>query len=100
DWFAGYRHGASQARQSGLRRRVTGPSSFANPVREHGGRPPIWPQGTEELPIPRQAEPMPIPPAESSGLGNLGQTAIPNLPRLGSPVPGKLGAIDNGGGLT
>jgi hypothetical protein len=31
DWFAGFRHGATAARESGQRRWITGPSALANP---------------------------------------------------------------------
>ncbi|MBI1830580.1 MAG: hypothetical protein HYR84_03910, partial [Planctomycetes bacterium] len=49
DWFAGYRHGAALARETGARRWVTGPSSLPGELLAQG--PPDMPTFAPALPI-------------------------------------------------
>jgi hypothetical protein len=90
EWFAGYRHGAAAARQSGLRRWLTSPSSLT-PV---GGPPPapalpvgpILAEPARELPAPRPVHLLPPTggDAPASGQGEL--FPPPSGPPAASPV--------------
>ncbi len=74
-WFAGYRHGVTVARESGYRRLVTGPSSLpVLPAASPPGSPapvplpapaPVSPAPNEELPAPRTVPSSPgeVPPS-------------------------------------
>lgn len=78
DWFAGYRHGAAAARQSGYRELVTGPSALRVPVPGATAvvEAPLHPEmspGTAPTPVPTPGAipstlpmPLPAPSAEPS----------------------------------
>src|SRR5205814_477965 len=55
DWFAGYRHGASVARDTGVRRFITGPSGLhgsGEPAVDHPPHPKLEPNPWAPLPEP------------------------------------------------
>jgi hypothetical protein len=58
DWFAGYRHGAAMARDSGARRWITGPSSLQGELASHPmpQEPPLV-----DRPVPEKLTPIPLP---------------------------------------
>lgn len=81
DWFAGYRHGATIAQQSGFRQLVTGPANFGA-IGTHAP-PPDFHQDAlpHEIVVPREVLPTPrekpLPPGPNSKVPPLAQDIVP-----------------------
>ena len=80
-WFAGFRHGASAAQESGYRQWVTGPSALRAP--DAGPPPSALPAPALPLPAPVPCAPAPAPAPMRTRRGAVG----PRLPVILLPPP-------------
>ncbi|HLJ96155.1 MAG TPA: hypothetical protein VKU02_23465 [Gemmataceae bacterium] len=92
DWFAGFRHGAAVAQQSGYRQWVTVPTSLAPRISGEMSAvelPPSHPEPATEsvLPMPRA---VPMPAEGLQGTAPAPASAVP--PAAAGPTPGPSGA--------
>lgn len=91
DWFHGYRHGATAARESGARQWITNPTSLNGPPRAPEGPLPLDLPRPTPLPDPTTIEPIPAPKKEV--VPPLTTTSDPITIEVVPPMPPRNDAI-------